>query len=772
MFQRSRFLAISGGIAIFFIVSTAIAGTGKIQGKVTCPQSSESLIGANVFLEHTTVGAMTNDKGEFVILNAPEGKHRVVASMMGYKAGRKDVDVKAGEVITLAFGLKETILELGAVVVTGTRTPHVYEDMPVRTEVIPRKLIEQIEAVNLGEALCLQTGVRVENDCNNCNFSQVRIHGLDGKYSQILIDGDPVVSSLAGVYGLEHFQEEMIGQIEVVKGGGSALYGGGAVAGTINLITRHPAMNQVRMKYLGQSTDGAGDNEISLVVERVNEYATSGVYVFGSTRQRNPYDYNDDGFSELGLLKNQSMGFNWYHKPFQTGQMEAHFHYINEERRGGNKFDRPKHEAEISEALSHNRWGGTMRWEHRLSPLFDYRVYYSLALQYRKSYYGGLGGNTATDSLEALGFYGSTDNPLHVGGMQANYAYGRHLLSGGLEYKSDKLLDKSTKDPAYYIDETYTNSGIYVQDNLRFGDMDQLEFVAGVRMDKHSELTNPIYSPRVSGKFTAGRGFTLRGTISTGFKAPQTFDEDLHLCGLEGDQRVIRNSEALKEEKSRSISGGIEYQGELGEVPLVMSVSGFFTTISDVFTEEYVGNINDLEVWRRVNSEGAKVSGVEFDVGMRPLSDVEMRGGLTIKQSEYDEPLEDFDTKNFLRTPDVYGHLRISVDATSNLNLFATGNFTGKADVPHEIAVAGQEDPDLVLERSDSFFELDLGFSYRIPMFGYSAGSETGTRISLGVKNVTDAYQSDLDKGPDRDPAYVYGPSQPRTLYTGLEISF
>ncbi|HDP68533.1 MAG TPA: hypothetical protein ENN20_08555, partial [Candidatus Marinimicrobia bacterium] len=185
-------------------------GRAAIKGMATDSRTGEPLAGVNVIVEHTTVGAATNEAGVFFIYHAPVGQLRLVASMIGYQQNAKTVHARAGDVVLVDFELKPTILEMGALVVTGTSTPHLVEDMPVRTEVIPRRLIEQKHACNLAEALSFHTGVRVENNCQNCNFSQVRILGMDGKYSQILIDGDPVVSSLASVYGLEHFPEEMV----------------------------------------------------------------------------------------------------------------------------------------------------------------------------------------------------------------------------------------------------------------------------------------------------------------------------------------------------------------------------------------------------------------------------------------------------------------------------------------------------------------------------------------------------------------------------------
>ncbi len=750
-----------------FIELKAMPGNGRITGKVIDKTTKEILPGVNIMIEHTTTGAATDENGNFTISNAPTGEWHIVASMMGYQREHKIIYIKADETMELNFELLPTILEMGAVVVTGTSTPHLLEDTPVRTEVIPRKLIEQKQAINLAEALSFQTGVRVENNCNNCNFSQVRILGMDGKYSQILIDGDPVISSLAGVYGLEHFPEEMVDQIEVVKGGGSSLYGGGAVAGVINMITRRPLLNQVRIKYQNNSTGGKMDHHVGAVAETVFKEGTSGAYVFGSYRKRNPYDHNDDGFSELGELRNESVGFKWYYQPFNNSELLTSFHHIHEERRGGNKFDLPAHKADIAEWLEHWRTGGTIRWSHRPTPLFDYRFYYSFSNTDRKSYFGGLDGATPEDQLAALAFYGKTDNPLQLAGFQTNYRFGGQLLTAGVQYSHDKINDKTAAETAYYLDEVYKNTGVFVQDNLHFGSEDQVEFVIGVRLDNHSEISDWIISPRINVKFEIGKGMKLRAAYTTGFKPPQTYDEDLHLCAIEGDQRIIRNSAKLKEERSHSYSAGLEYNGYLKNIPTMFSFTGFYTRLTDSFTEQFVAKQGSIERWERVNSDGAKVKGFELELGIRPLNRFEIRSGLTYKKSRYDSPNEDFNTRNFFRTPDFSADIRFSWIATKNVDLYANGKYLGKADVPHEKAVNYQEDPLLILEKSDAYFEADLGLAYKLPL-----NSGLDAKLNVGVKNILDAYQDDLDFGADRDPAYVYGPIRPRTFYIGLETAF
>ncbi|MBN2103193.1 TonB-dependent receptor [bacterium] len=755
---------------IFLLFNSGLSGSdanATIQGQITDTGTKEPLPSVNVMVVHTNIGVATDINGHYCLTNISPGRIHLVASMIGYKKKNKTITLEPEQNISVNFELESTILEMGAVVVTGTATPHLIEDMPVRTEVIPRKLIERKQAANLAEALSFHTGIRVENNCQNCNFSQVRILGMDGKYSQILIDGDPVVSSLAGVYGLEHFPDEMIDQIEIVKGGGSSLYGGGAVAGVINMITRRPMSNQVRIKYLGHSTNGKFDQHVGAVAETVNKTGSSGAYVFGSFRKRNPIDQNMDGYSELGELNNESMGFKWYYKPLENSELLTAFHRIHEERRGGNKFKLPVHEAEIAEWIEHWRSGGTLRWKHRPNPLFDYRLYYSFSEENRKSYYGGLDSNSPEDRLNALSFYGRAENPLHITGFQTNYQLSGQLLTAGLQYTYDKIRDETAAETAYHLDEVYRNTGLFLQDNLHFGPNEEIEFVLGVRFDKHSELTNWIISPRINMKFDIEKDFILRCAYTTGFKPPQTYDEDLHLCGIEGDQRIIRNAPDLKEEKSYTLSAGFEYRGYLNRIPAMASITVFRTRLNDSFTEQFVSKTGSIEKWERLNSEGAEVKGVELDMGIRPIPEIELRGGFTCQISRYDSPHEDFHTKDFLRTPDLTANLRFNASPSNRIDCYILGNYIGNAYVPHEVIVKEREEPELRLERSDRFFHIDIGIIYRLPL-----NNGLNSKVSLGIKNITNAFQKDLDQGPDRDPAYVYGPARPRTLYFGLETAF
>ncbi|NOX64892.1 MAG: TonB-dependent receptor [Chlorobi bacterium] len=559
----------------------------------------------------------------------------------------------------------------------------------------------------------------------------------------------------------------MIEQIEIVKGGGSSLYGAGAIAGTINMIMRRPAFNSVSVNYVGNSQDGAYDQQISTMAEIVSDDNNSGFYVFGSTRSRNPYDRNGDGFTELSILKNETIGFNGYLRPRNNSELQISFHKIFEERRGGSDLDKPVHEARIAEMTKHYKYGGKVKWIQKLSPVFEYKVNYAFSILERDSYYGGLAEDTPEARLAALNYYGFSENPLHTGRVQFNYILNNHLMIAGVQYDHDHLLDKSVSSALYHVDETFKNLGVYLQDEISFDENDQFQLVAGVRFDNHSSLENWIISPRLNIKYKLLETLSIRAGITSGFKAPQIFDEDLHICGLEGTQRVIRNSSGLKEEKSFSYTAGFEFQDFVGEIPVLVGITGFYTRLSDAYAEEFISANGNIEYWERINSSGADVKGIEIDFGIKLVRTLEIRTGFTFKNNTYRENVTDFNTHNFLRTPDIFGYARASYTISTGFTAFVSMKYTGSMYVPHEIVVDDQEYPLLKLTKSPSFVELDFALTHKVKLFG-----DVTSDISVGVKNLTNAFQKDLDYGVTRDPGYVYGPMQPRTFYfsTNLRI--
>ena len=182
----------------------------SISGHVTDSKNGEHLPYITIMLKGTQIGAQTSLSGHYVLRNLPVGKYELVATAIGYAEASFPLDLKAGESYEINFELQEENLSLDGVVVSATRNHSSRKEAPALVNVIDTRIFATTASPTLAEGLSFQPGVRVENDCQNCGFTQARINGLDGHYTQILIDSRPIFSALAGVYGLEQIPAGMI----------------------------------------------------------------------------------------------------------------------------------------------------------------------------------------------------------------------------------------------------------------------------------------------------------------------------------------------------------------------------------------------------------------------------------------------------------------------------------------------------------------------------------------------------------------------------------
>ena len=276
-----------------------------IIGHVIDSKSGEHLPFITIRIMGTNIITSTDGSGHYKFTNIKAGQYTLEASSVGYITIEKNVDLKENSTANVSFTLAEDNLLLEQIVVTGNRNETKKRHSATLVNVVNKDMFELVSACSLAEGLNFQPGVRVENDCQNCGFTQVRINGLDGHYSQILMNSKPVFSALAGVYGLEHIPATMIDRVEVMRGGGSALFGSSAIGGTINIITKDPVTNSAEISHNITSIGMGGslDNNTTVNASVVNGNSRSGLFIYGQSRNREAYDHNGDGFTE-----------NWYNK--------------------------------------------------------------------------------------------------------------------------------------------------------------------------------------------------------------------------------------------------------------------------------------------------------------------------------------------------------------------------------------------------------------------------------------------------------------------------
>ena len=212
----------------------------NIVGHIIDKKTGEHLPFINLFLQGTTIGTTTDATGHYYLKNLPEGEFTLVMKALGYKTIEQQVKLKRGKTLEINFEAVEDAVSLDGVVVSANRNETTRRMAPSLVNVLDSKTFETAHATSLADGLNFQPGVRVENNCQNCGFQQVRINGLEGPYTQILVDSRPIFSALTGVYGLEQIPANMIERVEVMRGGGSALFGRSALAGTITIITKEP----------------------------------------------------------------------------------------------------------------------------------------------------------------------------------------------------------------------------------------------------------------------------------------------------------------------------------------------------------------------------------------------------------------------------------------------------------------------------------------------------------------------------------------------------
>jgi len=733
----------------------------NIFGDVKNGKTGEHIPFINVTVNNTVIGSSTDNSGHYYLKNLPTGKLTIKVSGVGYKSVEKELVLSEGKTLELNFVTEESALSLDEVVVSANRNETSRKDASVVVGVISPKVFLATNSVCMADGLNFQPGVRVENDCNNCGFSQVRINGLEGQYSQILIDSRPIFSALSGVYGLEQIPVNMIERVEVVRGGGSALYGSSAIAGTINIITKEALNNSFSAGYNWQQTGNAPDHSVNLNTSIVSGDNKAGMYLYGMYRNRTPFDANGDGFSEAPQLQNHTIGMRSYYRLSSQSKLTLEYHNINEFRRGGNGFDLQPHLTDITEQLEHEINGGGLAYNwFSADSKHKVNAYTSLQKVVRQSYYG---------VQQDLNAYGNTDNVTAVVGAQYvrnfdNLLFMPAELTAGLEHQYDDIDDRM---PGYnrFLKQTTQTTGLFLQNEWKNA---RMNFLLGGRLDKHNLLKKVVFSPRVTMKYNFTKDLNWRGSYAAGFRAPQAFDEDLHLDAVGGTVRLVTMANNLRPEYSHTLSTSFDYYFKLGKVEANLLVEGFSTRINDVFLMVDQGlNGDGLLVSERQNGSGARVSGVNIEAKLVPWKPMQVQFGYTIQQSLYDvaerwsNDATVAATRKMLRTPSNYGYFSVSYNVTKKWLLNATGAYTGSMLAPH---FAGYISEDR-LEKTPSFADVNLKASYDFRLKGI------GMQLSTGVKNVFDSYQKDLDKGALRDAGYVYGPSLPRSFFVGVKIS-
>lgn len=744
-----------------------------IAGHVIEKGTENSLPFATILIVETGRGTVSDENGDFIFTDIPEGVYTLRAQLLGYGTQEKKVTVSKEFAVDIHFAMVEEGILTDEVVVSANRNEVSRKVAPVVVNVMGVKLFESVNSTDLAKALNFQSGLRVENNCQNCGFPQVRINGLEGPYSQILINSRPVISALSGVYGLEQIPVNMIDRVEVVRGGGSALFGANAVGGTINIITKDPVNNSFQVSTTMSNMNGkVWEQYMGANASLVSKDNVYGIAVYQSYRNRNPYDADDDGFSELGKLNMNTFGLRAYYRPMKSSRLSIEYHTTNEFRRGGNKFDYEPFETDITEQTKHVINSGGLNYDLFWKD-YEHKISFFASAQHvdRNSYYG---------AQQDANAYGKTKDLTWVAGAMYAGNFKKVLFApaqftAGLEYQNDDLHDVMTGYNRDLRQEVRIASA-FVQNEWK---MDKFSLLTGFRLDDHNLIDNPIFSPRVNMLYKPSDKLQARLTWSTGFRAPQAYDEDLHVTAVGGEGVLIRLADGLKPEKSNSFSGSIDWTANIGHFQTNLLIEGFYTSLNDVFYLQNVGADNSGNaIQERRNGSGAEVYGINIDGKIAHGRDASLQVGFTAQRSRYKELTywsEDSSvegTRNMPRTPDYYGYFTFTAAPSKNFDFSLSGVYTGRMHVPHFAPTdeIPSDSPYQYIVKDEmvhtpDFFDFNVKLNYTFVL-----NEHVKLQLNGGVQNIFNAFQEDLDRGVFRDSGYFYGPTQPRTYFVGIKL--
>lgn len=593
-------------LLIYFCL-VASGQEGSISGVVR--YKDQGVEQATISLKPLQRKTLSTADGSFSFSNIPLGVYMLEVTSAGYLPYKTPVTLDSSGVSTLTVELKENASALNEVVVTGTQRARTKLESPIPVEVYTPAYFKKNPTPSIFEALGIVNGVQPQLNCNVCNTGDIHINGMEGPYTMVLIDGMPIVSSLATVYGLSGIPNSMVKRIEVVKGPASTVYGSEAVGGLINIITKDPD-SSARL-FLDLSTTSLQEHTGDLSVSFQSGKARALVGVNGFWYDK-IHDQNKDGFTDVTQQKRIALFNKWLFG------------------RGGGRVN-----SLALRYLHENRWGGQLAWEPKWRGT--------------DSIYGE---SIVTNRVEAIGKY---DLPVRSENLGLEYSYnyhhqdsyygvvpfmarqhtafaqlrwdkkvGRHDLYIGVPFRYIYYDDNTPGTADVHLQNKPARTylpGLFIQDEYTTG---KLTTLAGIRYDRHSEHGS-IWSPRISFKWAPHAQHVLRWSTGNGFRVVNLFTED-H-AALTGARKVVIG-ESLKPEQSWNTN--VNYTGMFQGQGLSfgLDASVFYTYFTNKIVADY---LTDPQLIIYDNLHGHAVSkGVTLNTDLQWQNRLKVIAGVTV----------------------------------------------------------------------------------------------------------------------------------------------
>lgn len=548
-------------VGMMLIAAVVNGQNFSVKGEVIDLQSEERVKHATIRNVQTNQSVLTDHRGEFLVTVSTGDT--VVISAVGYF---NDTVMISPSTRMISVQLQPATKSLEEVVISGTLKEIRKSNSPIAVESYSAKFFKKNASSTVFEALSNINGVQPQLSCNVCYTGDIHINGMEGPYTMVLIDGMPVVSNLATVYGFSGIPASLIKRVEIVKGPSSTLYGSEAVAGLINIITKDPTSAALFHADVFITSYNEVNADMSAKFKVGKAYSLLGVNMFNFGKR---YDVNNDNFTDVALQKRASLFNKW-------------------------SFER-KNKLPFQVAVrlfAEDRWGGEMQWNKtwrgtdsiygesiytkRMELMGNYGIKagkeellleYSYNFHHQDSYYG----TTAYMAKQHSAF----------AQLRWNKEVGKHSISAGIPYRftwyDDNTAATVKPDGVTTLPSVQQLQGLFVQDEWKLND--RLTILAGLRY----ELTNvqgSVVSPRLAVKWNSNPHHLFRFSAGNGFRIVNLFTED-H-AALSGAREVVIE-ETLNPE--RSWNGNVNYTGTF------TPSFGFFTLDATLFYTYFTNKI-------------------------------------------------------------------------------------------------------------------------------------------------------------------------------------